>query len=677
VFSNPGADWQGDGHGFPLSYIKFVYDNPVTTSVGFANVVNDPIQVLVSNQTQRRDLLLGVHYTVDWVTKTVNIVDNISFPAASDGDIIVVSVYGIGGGNQLYRQSFIGNQIGNQLAIDVQYDLIEEFVIFVNGELINSYSYSEDANGYTEINFDNTYTINDYISITALGSSYFAEGITWSTPITEYFTADGSTLSFALTANMGGINAAVAVVERNGVRARPPAGAKYIADGSTGFTLPTRLGFNQSTILNSDVVVWLDNELQVQGIDYTVEPYVSDDDLREILFTVAPNEGAVIDIAVFTDADYTFSGLGTSAVTLEWNPSASFLPLIGDVITVVTWNDTIQQGLLTTVYVGPITSSIAVDQPYDSAPFDSASVSFTPGSFDFADGISVSVNNFILDKVYTKPERLWVTLNGNRLFYGAGFTVSGQELILTSGVVGILDVVVITEVTDSITPDPIGFRIFQDMRGLQLTYRITENSSTYLISDITAESDTIYVNNVSNLEIPDPSKNLLGVITVNGERITYRTVDLATNSISGLRRGTAGTAAAAHLTNSTVYDMGLGNLLDSQYQNRTVQDVFIGDGSTIKFVASNINLNYYADSSGFIEQALQVYIGGILQSDNYFISYYEPIAVEFDQAPPDGQEVVIAVVQGLSWYQPGTNTASNGLALQETDTDAARFFRGF
>jgi hypothetical protein len=255
--------------------------------------------------------------------------------------------------------------------------------------------------------------------------------------------------------------------------------------------------------------------------------------------------------------------------------------------------------------------------------------------------------------------------------------VSGQELILTSGVVGILDVVVITEVTDSITPDPIGFRIFQDMRGLQLTYRITENSSTYLISDITAESDTIYVNNVSNLEIPDPSKNLLGVITVNGERITYRTVDLATNSISGLRRGTAGTAAAAHLTNSTVYDMGLGNLLDSQYQNRTVQDVFIGDGSTIKFVASNINLNYYADSSGFIEQALQVYIGGILQSDNYFISYYEPIAVEFDQAPPDGQEVVIAVVQGLSWYQPGTNTASNGLALQETDTDAARFFRGF
>jgi hypothetical protein len=123
--------------------------------------------------------------------------------------------------------------------------------------------------------------------------------------------------------------------------------------------------------------------------------------------------------------------------------------------------------------------------------------------------------------------------------------------------------------------------------------------------------------------------------------------------------------------------MGIGNLLEAQYQNRLVQSTSIGDGSTIKFTADDIDLNYYADSSGFIELAVRVYVGGILQSGNYFISNYNPISVEFDTAPADGLEVVIEILQGLSWYEPGPNTASNGLALQETDTTAARFFRGF
>jgi hypothetical protein len=45
-------------------------------------------------------------------------------------------------------------------------------------------------------------------------------------------------------------------------------------------------------------------------------------------------------------------------------------------------------------------------------------------------------------------------------------------------------------------------------------------------------------------------------------------------------------------------------------------------------------------------------------------------------APPAGVEVTILVRRGLSWYQPGDGTASNGVSLQETDTVAARFLRG-
>jgi hypothetical protein len=47
------------------------------------------------------------------------------------------------------------------------------------------------------------------------------------------------------------------------------------------------------------------------------------------------------------------------------------------------------------------------------------------------------------------------------------------------------------------------------------------------------------------------------------------------------------------------------------------------------------------------------------------------------EAPPAGVEVTILVRQGVTWYQQGVNEASDGVALQDTDTQAARFLRGF
>jgi hypothetical protein len=35
------------------------------------------------------------------------------------------------------------------------------------------------------------------------------------------------------------------------------------------------------------------------------------------------------------------------------------------------------------------------------------------------------------------------------------------------------------------------------------------------------------------------------------------------------------------------------------------------------------------------------------------------------------------VRQGVTWYQQGVNEASDGIALQDTNTQAARFLRGF
>jgi hypothetical protein len=220
------------------------------------------------------------------------------------------------------------------------------------------------------------------------------------------------------------------------------------------------------------------------------------------------------------------------------------------------------------------------------------------------------------------------------------------------------------------------------MRGVQATYRITTATTTYLTQALSADADTIYVYNAAALDEPNLANNVWGLLTINGERIMYRNRNLANNTISGLRRGTAGTGADDHAVNTDVYNIGRGNLLQPEYQNYIVSNITyplvagvnIGDGVTTSFVAALIDVSG-ADST-VNNEAIEVYIGGTLQAGGYTVTNESPVTVLFDTAPADGSEVTILVRRGVTWYAPGVNAPSNGVALQDTDTVAARFLRG-
>ena len=60
------------------------------------------------------------------------------------------------------------------------------------------------------------------------------------------------------------------------------------------------------------------------------------------------------------------------------------------------------------------------------------------------------------------------------------------------------------------------------------------------------------------------------------------------------------------------------------------------------------------------------------------VTDFGPLAIEFIvddtyPAPAAGSEVTILQRRGVTWYEPGNGTPSNGVALQETNTIAARF----
>jgi hypothetical protein len=670
VFTRPGSDWLQDGHGFPSNSIRYVLDLSSPT-LSFAGLEPYTALVFVSNLTQRIDLHPGTDYTVDYVGQTVTMLPNGN---VLDNDIIVITAYEPGGGNQLYKNVYNGAEVGNTITVPVAYyqingttPQIQEFLILVNGVVINSFTYAASGAMATTVTFSNTYTSTDSIALYVLAATIIDTALppvaySWSLPQTQIIVSNGTGLNFALNNALTGCNPDCLIVTVNGVRARTAAGARYTADGSTGYNLPDRLGVDQSLISDNQVHVYVDDVAQTLGVDFVVEPISDYNPVREVLFDQQPPIGSDILIYVSTNVQCFVNG-----TQLVFVAGSGLEPGLGDIISVTTWNDTRQQRVLSQCFVGPITTGITVNEPYDSVDFDVGDVSGAPGSYDYTEGVAVTNNNLDLGVIITDPDRLWVSLNGNRLFNNQGFTILGTQLILTSGELNVNDVVMITQFTNSVVPEAMAFRIFQDMRGVQATYRITESTTTTTVAPVLVIDDVIRVVNASALPEPNFDNNEWGVITIDAERIMYRTRDTTSNTVSGLLRGTAGTAVAVHDTGSIVYNLGRGNLLPQEYQNYVVANTFYGDASTLQFTT-----NFDVDNRPlvYIGGSVEVYIESTQLPDTaYTITQVEPVTVVLNNIPQAGSNVTVQVTYLDSTQDSVIITSTGSSARFVTDLD--------
>jgi hypothetical protein len=796
VYTRPGSDWSlednvagNDGHGFQLTSRRYIFDDDQPV-LNWDGLVENPVSIVVSNATTGIDLVSGVNYTADWVNRTVTILTRVEA-----ADLVNITAYELGGGSQLYRQNYVGNNIDDFVIVPVNVNEIYDVALFVNGvntQVVDWEAYYP-ANVWNQLqvynrldvvrttgptmyyravqavpagiaitntdywsNFvpatqskvllEQAYSTTDALALTVLGETSPIQ-YSWSTPQTQNVlvtSAINSTRTVTLTNSVEGTNIPNMIVEVGGIRLRPYEGIEWTGNGVTlSFGLPQRGGYQQSIInAETDIDVYVDNVLQVQSIGSVAGAYSvtnwdgSNTPGRQVLFAQPPAAGSVVLITVSTVAAYLVSGNILQLVNA---------PTVGDIISVTTWNDTAQQNILTLVFQGPEDEGVVITEPYDSTAFDAGIVNDDPGSFDYSVGITIPNNNLDLQRTGVQANRLWVTLNGRRLFDGKDFIVDGDILILASGPMANSDIVVVTEFTESVVPEAIAFRIFQDMRGVQATYRITPSTTTTLVQNLSASANIAYVRDANALTQPNLPDGIFGVCTIDGERIMYRERDTALHTISGLMRGTGGTAATSHTVGTEVYDIGRGNLMFEEYQDYLDKSSAIGDGSTTVFY-SDIDINNPDESSSVDIRAVEVYVGGVRQLPyvdvlttdlevglTYNISFlgttnwnsiagtvgitygvndkitvattgtgtgtavqqttqyrwtealFNPVAVEFvvnDEvipplaAPEAGNDITILVRRGKTWYRPGPNTPSNGIALQETDTRAARFFRG-
>jgi hypothetical protein len=655
VNTRPGFDYDNNGHAFEIQNKLFDY-TPSTTMFDFNNIVEFPIAVRVVNSTDGLVLRKTKNYTVDWVTGIVTVTSG-----ASANDIIQIFVYEIGGGNQLYRNTYIGDVVGNALTIPVEAKSIYNIVVHVDGsELVDGFTATSDGNitvdsvletadtniitadsvtvtsdPTTTINFINTYTSSNFVTVTVLGfestqreycypitktfTPYGADSALYTTDITT-LTADSVSDSFDLSTGPSGSDIAIstsgknrqnAIVEHNGLRLRPPEAVRYTIGSvpTAVFPLPTAGDISHALVSVSEVMVYVDEKLQTLSTDYSISVLSTDADtvtsdatnitadntiFKQVVFTTPPPDGSVVDVYVVTSADYTIDG---DVLDIKSSILVSGL----DDISITTWHDASQLGLLTNVFKGPtLTSETTVDL-YDSTGFDT--IIFDRRTID-----SINLNLFDIGR-NASINRLWVTKNGRVLIAGNDYLISNSMLLITGDVLNDSDVIVVTSMTDDIVPEELSFRLFKDMNGSSAMYR---DIKTVLLSDLAIADETIYISNASSLAIPNLELGIFGIVIINGERITYRTLDAVENTISGLRRGTAGTAITTHSKDTMVSDVSISNIVA---------------GSVITSLTLGADTN---DSS-----------------------------VTYDNV----------------WYASGDSTASDGVALQDQVTAQANFVK--
>jgi len=147
----------------------------------------------------------------------------------------------------------------------------------------------------------------------------------------------------------------------------------------------------------------------------------------------------------------------------------------------------------------------------------------------------------------------------------------------------------------------------------------------------------------------------------------YRDRDLTTNTISGLLRGTAGTAITAHNDGAIVYNLGRSNLLPAEYQDYIDSNTFMGDNTTTEFVTDIV-----------VDNRPIVYIGGMvdvyvnsaqLPTTAYTVTQVEPVVVVINGIPQAGTQVDIVVTWPDSTQYTTSITATGSSARFATDTD--------
>jgi hypothetical protein len=493
------------------------------------------------------------HFTVDYYAKTITVLYT-----PSSGTFFYVLMIGSNGVNPVTDLDYYAD--GTQTDFDIPDFVttdVQQAYVKVNGVKVSNWSLVNTLeNGRTllAVRFDTAPAANDYVQVhlyaVALGTKAYSE---WheqtfvissaSYPTNYNFTLDNEEIYVEPVSSFP-------IVRLNGSDLLPPQQSYYFGDGvTTNFSMTDSWIETYASIVDPEIIVVVDGVTQVRGQDYTVD-HGSYTAMPVIQFTTAPQSGARIVISDSSQCDFKIYG------NQIWiSPSVVITP--NSKLTVLTQGNHDPNEQYTKLFSGDTASTSVIDNGLDTTGFDSV-------GFDNELSNYIGAVYYTLPRAITNINQLYITLKAPNTTGGFPLLPYRDFKLITPTIVVLdtsLNISGTSVITVRIFGEPVRqrtleFRMFKDMRDNSRIYAVKDKKAT-LTANLLANANYIYVDNVNYLQTPGTTPNNSGIVIINGERITYGTLDRVNNRLGNLRRGTAGTGTPnLHVKGTLIYDSG-------------------------------------------------------------------------------------------------------------------------
>jgi hypothetical protein len=642
------------------SNVKIANGTTTQFSIGQAVLENKSVFVYVDNISKTVD----TDYTIDLQTNTVNFV----VAPLADKIVEILSI-GIGGVGILDYQNYIADGTTGLFLTNANYDNTSNIFVSVNGTQVDvgfrNSTNVIDAVGKTLVEFGITPQVGDVVKIVCLEASTDADssGLSLVQINTQTFYYEGSTRSFnidGLSELARGSLLSSVLVEVDGHLLKGPDIVYAVYDGSNNVIQlgvdPVEAG---GSILPANLKVLINDQLRSFIVDYTLDG---------------------------------------PAKVLTLNP----LKLsIGDKITIV--NDLRAEYSIdgNTIAISAVYSMVSVNET-DNVPIVVTWFGEYPSMNIIQDESTGSRVQYQLSRPPISVSYVWVYKNGIRLSQDKDYYVILPRAVVYLTVDSLpSDEIKIVNFSNDIFKLPSAYEIHKDMLNVYHYNRFSK-AECKLAQPLNYFDTNILVTDAAGLSQPINSRNLPGVVFIDGERIEYMVK--SGNILSQLRRGAQGTAIAQiHAEGTAVVDVGYSEVIPyNETQQRTD---FTSDGSTLligplDFIPQKASRsgtwyrNTIPSTYGPCDQ-LEVFAAGRRLKKDPQSVYVEangaasPAADETQEAEfsvdgataqirltaalPAGTRVTVLRRQGKTWHSRGETTATNGVSLIDSDTTIAKF----
>ena len=309
--------------------------------------------------------------------------------------------------------------------------------------------------------------------------------------------------------------------------------------------------------------------------------------------------------------------------------------------------------------------------------------------------------NYFLQRTPLSINYVWVYKNGIRLTKDIDYfiTLPRGSIYLTDNSTT-NDLIKVVMFGTDIYKLPSAYEIHKDMLNIYRFTRYSINSVTLAVA-LNYYDQTITVTDATELTAPIASRNIPGVVEINGERIEY--TRKAGNVLSQLRRGSHGTSIGnLYAIGTPVVDQGSREVIP--YNESQIREDFISDGNTIligplNYVPAKSSRNNWVRTTipttyGPCDE-IEVFVGGRRLRKDPLAVYNEingasspgaditleaefsvdgsAVIIRLTEAVSAGTRISIIKRTGNSWYDRGEDTATSGITLLENATPIANF----